>query len=80
VNGDKGPSTLKGIIDPEHLLQAISNSLEHCDETAHGVTGLHFGRYTLTVRKLKGLSWQIQCKFKSSERQRPRPAHVDVES
>jgi len=67
--GDNRPLTLKGVINPEHLLQAIENSLEHGDETAHGITGLHFKDYTITVHKRKGFSWLIECKFKRGERE-----------
>ena len=38
MEGEKTSLKLKGVIDPEHLLQAIRNSLEHSHETAHGVT------------------------------------------
>jgi len=65
MNEDKRPSTLKGMIEPEHLLQAIQNALEHSEETAHGVTGLTFKRYTITVRLKKRLRWQIECRFKA---------------
>jgi hypothetical protein len=57
--------TPKSVIEPEHLLQAIQNALEHSDETAHGVTGLTFKRYTITVRLKKWLCWQIECRFKA---------------
>lgn len=57
-------SKLKGIIDPEHLLRAIRNSLEHSDETAHGVTGLVFKFYTIIVRKRPRLCWTVECRFK----------------
>jgi len=50
---DEKPAILKDLIAPEHLLQAIDNSLMHCAETAHGVTGLHFEKYTITVHKKK---------------------------
>ena len=73
MNGDKRPSTLKGMIRPEHLLQAIGNSLEHSDETAHGTTGLHFKHYTIVVRKRNGLSWYIECRFKDSNVEREKP-------
>ena len=56
---DKKPTILKDLIAPEHLLQAIDNSLMHCDETAHRVTGLHFENYTIIVHKRKGVSWYI---------------------
>jgi hypothetical protein len=69
MDGDNSPLTLSKIIDPEHLLQAIQNSLEHCDETAHGITGLHFKNYTIIVHKRKGLSWLIELKFKRGERE-----------
>ncbi len=71
ITDDKS-ATLKDLIDPEHLLQAIDNSLLHSDETAHGVTGLTFRKYTITVRKRKDFSWYIECKFKPVERQNPR--------
>ena len=65
---DKKPAILKDLIAPEHLLQAIDNSLMHCAETAHGVTGLHFEKYTIPVHKKKGLRWYIECKFKAGPR------------
>lgn len=72
MTGDSRPSTLKEVIDPEHLVQAIGNSLEHGDETAHGTTGLHFKRYTIIVHKRKGLfSWNIECKFRGERETRP---------
>ena len=64
MNGDERAVTLNGVIDPEHLLQAINNSLEHSDETAHGITGLHFKNYSIIVHKRKGFCWYIECKFK----------------
>ena len=70
---DKKPAILKDLIAPEHLLQAIDNSLMHCDETAHRVTGVHFEKYTITVHRRKGLSWYIECKFK------PGPRRYDAE-
>jgi hypothetical protein len=72
MNRSQSPLTLKAMIDPEHLLLAIDNPLQHSDETTHGVTGICFENYTLTVRKLKGLCWYIECKFKSGKRQSPR--------
>ncbi len=51
---DEKSTTLRDLIAPEHLLQAIDNSLMHCDETAHRVTGLHFENYTITVHKENG--------------------------
>jgi hypothetical protein len=66
MDGDTRPS-LKWIIHPEHLLQAIENSLEHSDETAHWVTGLTFKRYTITVRKRAGLSWSVECRFRKED-------------
>lgn len=70
MNRDTSRLTMRGIIDPEHLLRAIQNSLEHGDETAHGTTGLHFKHYTIIVHKRKGLfSWNIECKFKRGERE-----------
>jgi hypothetical protein len=64
MDGDTRSSKLKGIIDPEHLLQAIKNSIEHSEETAHGVTGLVFELYTITVRKKPGLNWSVECQFR----------------
>jgi hypothetical protein len=58
---------VKGV-DPEHLIQAFKNSLEHSNDTSHGVTGLTFSNYTVTVHKRKGLSWHIECKFKPGPR------------
>ena len=75
MNGDKISLTLKGVIDPAHLLQAIENSLSHSDETDHGVTGLTFRNYTITVHKRKGLSWLIECKFKSVPVEMKRGSH-----
>lgn len=65
---DNDPSTPKQIIDPRHLLSAIENSIKHSDETTHGVTGLSFKDYRITVRKRKEFSWSIECKFKRGER------------
>jgi hypothetical protein len=67
MDQDTRSSNLKGIIDPEHLLQAIKNSLEHSDETAHGVTGLTFKRYTITVRKRAALSLSVECRFRKAD-------------
>lgn len=61
---DTRSSKLKGIIEPEHLLQAIENVLEHSEEMDHGVTGLTFKRYTITVGKKPGLSWSVECRFR----------------
>jgi hypothetical protein len=61
---DHDPSTPKQIIDPEHLLRAIKNSMNHSHETGHGVTGLSFKNYTITIRKRKDFCWYIECKFK----------------
>jgi hypothetical protein len=66
---DEKSATLKDLIDPEHLLQAIANSLEHGKETAHGTTGLHFENYTILVHKRKGFCWYIELKFKRGERE-----------
>lgn len=63
VSGEKS-RTLKDLIAAEHLLQAIDNSLLHCAETAHGVTGLHFENYTITVHKRTRLTWLVELKFK----------------
>jgi hypothetical protein len=57
----------KNPINPKHLVKAILNSLEHCDETAHAVTGLHFPNYTIIVRKRREFCWYIECKFKPVE-------------
>jgi hypothetical protein len=67
VDVDTRSSKLKGIIEPEHLLQAIQNALEHSDETAHGVPGLTFKRYIITVRKKTGLSWSVECRFRKED-------------
>ena len=67
MRGDEQAATLKNMIDPEHLLQAIKNSVEHCEENAHGVTGLTFKLYTIVVRKRPGLSWVVECKFKARD-------------
>lgn len=64
MNSDDSLSALSRIIDPAHLLQAIENSLQHSGETEHGVTGLTFKNYTITVRRKKNLCWSIECKFK----------------
>ena len=81
MDEDNCPLTLRVIIDPEHLVRAIQNSLEHSDETAHGITGLHFKDYSIIVHKRKGLCWLIECKrSKSVESRRPGAAQVDVES
>jgi hypothetical protein len=69
MDGDNRHLTLSKIIEPEHLVQAIANSLEHSDETTHGTTGLTFKGYTIIVHKRKGLSWYIECKFKRGERE-----------
>lgn len=61
---DEHAAMLKNMIDPEHLLQAIRNAMEHSNETAHGVTGLTFKRYTITVRKKAYLSWSVECRFR----------------
>ena len=66
MDGDNRPS-LKGIIHPEHPLQAFENPLEHSDETAHEVTGLTFKRYTITVRKKAGPSWSVECRFRKED-------------
>jgi hypothetical protein len=67
MDRDNKSSKLRGIIDPEHLLQAIRNSLEHSDETAHGVTGLVFKRYTIIVRKRPRLCWSVECRFSKAD-------------
>lgn len=72
VKPDNNPSTPKQIIDPEHLLRAIENSMKRSDETSHGVTGISFKNYTITVRRRKALSWYIECKFKPVEKHQGR--------
>ena len=67
MDGDNRHLTLSKIIEPEHLVQAIANSLEHSDETTHGTTGLTFKDYTIIVHKRKGLAWFIECKRKWRE-------------
>ncbi len=67
MDGDTRSSKLRGTIDPVHLLQAIENSLEHADETAHGVTGLTFKQYKITVRKKAGLRWFVECRFRGKD-------------
>ena len=67
MDGDTRSSKLRGTIDPVHLLQAIENSLEHNDETAHGITGLHFENYTIIVRRKQGLCWLVECRFKKED-------------
>jgi hypothetical protein len=64
-------SSIAGPIDPLHILEAIENSLKHSEETSHGVTGLTFQQYTITVRKRKNLCWLVECKFRAVERQAP---------
>ena len=64
---DEKPVTLKDRIDPAHLLQAIKNSLDHSGDTAHGVTGLVFKRYTIIVRKKAGFCWSVECRFKRED-------------
>jgi hypothetical protein len=59
--------SLIGVIDPLHLLLALRNSLEHSDETAHGVTGLTFKNYTIKVRKKQDFCWIVDCKFKKRD-------------
>jgi hypothetical protein len=67
VEDTEPPLSLKEKINPEHLLRAIENSLEHNRDSAHGVTGLTFERYTITVHKRAGLSWLVECKFKTRD-------------
>jgi hypothetical protein len=64
MNSDDSPAAISRIIDPAHLLQEIENSLQHSGETEHGVTGLTFKCYTITVRRKKNLCWSIECKYK----------------
>jgi hypothetical protein len=64
MKSDNDPSTLKQIIDPHDLLRAIENSVKYSDDTCHGVTGLTFKNYTITVHKRKTFCWHIECKFK----------------
>lgn len=59
--------SLKDKIDSAHLLRAIENSVEHHGETAHGVTGLAFEKYVITVHKRTGLCWLVECRFKARE-------------
>lgn len=85
MTNDKKPVVLKDLIAPEHLLQAIDNSLMHSGETAHGVTGVHFAKYAIVVQKRKGLSWIVELKFKTretafSQRRRDHDAEHDKES
>lgn len=58
---------LMGKIDPQHLLQAIENSVEHSEDTSHGVTGLSFSHYTVTVHKRKGFCWLLELKFRTRD-------------
>jgi hypothetical protein len=64
---DEKPATLKDLIAPEDFVQAIDNSLRHCGETAHGITGLQFRKYTIIVHKRKGLAWLVELKFKTED-------------
>jgi hypothetical protein len=72
MNQDDKPLTLEGMISSEHLMRAIENSLRHSGETTHGTTGLHFRNYTIIVRKKKGLSWHIECRFRPGGERVPR--------
>ena len=63
----KTPTQLT-LVSPRHLLQAIENSVAHSKETAHGVTGLHFENYTITVRTRKDFCWYIECQLKPVDR------------
>jgi hypothetical protein len=66
VKWDNNPSRRRKIVDPEHLLRAIKNLLEHGDETSHGVTGITFKDYTIIVRKRKDLCWCIESQVQTS--------------
>jgi nucleoid DNA-binding protein len=72
MKGVQNPISLKGTIQPEHLLKAIENSVAHSDESAHGVTGLHFKNYSIIVHKRKGLCWYIECRLKAGGERDPR--------
>jgi hypothetical protein len=61
------------MIDAEHLLQAIQNSIEHSHQTAHRVTGLYFKYYEIIVHKRKGMGWYVECRLKAVEREAPGP-------
>jgi hypothetical protein len=76
MNSDDSPSALSRIIDPAHLLQAIENSLQHSGETEHGVTGVTFKSYTITVRRKKDLCWSIECKFKPVPAETKQGRHI----
>lgn len=69
MNNDDRRMTLKDIVDPGHLVQAVENSFQHSDETAHGVTGLGFKDYLILVRKRKDFGWYIECNFKRGKRE-----------
>lgn len=73
MKADMTPPALKAMIDPEHLLKAIENSVSHSSDTSHGTTGLHFERYSIIVRRKKGLCWLIECKPRPAEREAPGP-------
>jgi hypothetical protein len=64
---DEKPTILKDLIAPEHLVQAIDNSLMHSGETSHGVTGVHFENYTIVVYKRKRLTWLVELTFKTRD-------------
>jgi hypothetical protein len=54
-------------VDPEHVAQALANSLAHASETAHQVTGLHFEMYTILVHPRANRSWLIEVKSRQAE-------------
>jgi len=64
---DNYESSFIGSIDPSHLLLALKNSMEHRSETTHGVTGLTFKHYSITVRKRHGPSWVVELRFKTKD-------------
>jgi hypothetical protein len=54
-------------VDPAHVAQALTNSLEHASETAHQVTGLNFEKYTILVHPRANGSWLIEAKSRQAE-------------
>jgi hypothetical protein len=54
-------------VDPEHVAQALANSLAHASETAHQITGLHFEKYTILVYPRANRSWLIEVKPRQAE-------------
>jgi len=59
------------MVDPEHVVQAMANSLAHASETAHQITGLHFEQYTILVNPRANRSWLIEVKPRQAEIPRP---------